>query len=278
MLKDIKNFKYRKVAWFLLLIVWTFLTIFPFIWLGQMALKSGVAARAYPPQWIFHPTISNFVEIITETRFFQDLKNSAIIAFGATVLSLLIGVPAAYSLSRRRFFGRSFLLIGTLTIRVVPGLTFAIPYFALLRYLGLLDTHLGLIIVYTVFNLALVIFIMISFFNSIPIQLEEAATIDGASKTQTFFRVVLPISTPGLVATSILCFILSWNDFIYALILTRRVARTAPVGLLNFAAYQGIAWPKVSAGALLLILPVVVFSFVLRRYLIRGLTAGAMKG
>jgi multiple sugar transport system permease protein len=168
--------------------------------------------------------------------------------------------------------------MGILAIRLAPGMTFAIPYFVLLQYFGLLDTHLGLIIIYFVFNLAMIVWSLASFFEDIPYELEEAAFVDGATQLQTFSRIVLPVITPGLAATAILAFILSWNEFMFALLMTRRFAKTAPVAIMNFAAYEGISWGQMTAGAMLFTLPVLVFAFVVRKYLVAGLTGGAVKG
>jgi multiple sugar transport system permease protein len=146
------------------------------------------------------------------------------------------------------------------------------------RHLGLLDTRTGLVIIYLTFNLSLVVWLMRSFFDATPRTLEEAAWIDGASLGQGFLRVVLPLSAPGLAATAILCFLYAWNDFFFALILTRTQAMTAPVAVVNFMNYEGWEWGKIAAGGTLVMLPVLVFSFVVRKFLVRGLMAGALRG
>jgi multiple sugar transport system permease protein len=157
-------------------------------------------------------------------------------------------------------------------------MTYVIPFFLLYRELGLLDHHLGVILLYTVFNLALVVWSMQAYFDEVPRTLEESAAVDGASRSQILMRIVLPLAAPGLVATAVLCFLFSWNEFLFALVLTRFEARTAPVGITNFMAYEGVEWGRVAAGSVVVLLPVLIFAAVVRRYLVRGLLAGAVKG
>jgi len=161
---------------------------------------------------------------------------------------------------------------------MAPPIAFTIPFFLAYRYLGLLDTVAGLSLIYLTFNLALVIWMMQTFFDSVPPALEEAAWIDGCSIWEAFFRIALPLAAPGLAATAVLCFILSWNDFFFALILTRTEAMTAPVAVVNFMNYEGWEWGKIAAGGTMVMLPVLFFSILVRRFLVHGLTAGALKG
>jgi multiple sugar transport system permease protein len=190
---------------------------------------------------------------------------------------MLCGVPAAFALARMR--ARSNLLsLWIVGSRLAPPTAFAIPYFLVYRELDLVDTRIGLIAIYLTFNLSLVIWLMRSFFENTPRALEEAALIDGAGFWQSLWHVVLPTAAPGLAATAILCFVFSWNDFFFALILTRTDAMTAPVAVVNFMNYEGWEWGKIAAGGCMVMLPVLVFSLLVRRFLISGLTAGAVKG
>ena len=171
---------------------------------------------------------------------------------------------------------------GTITLwilasRMAPPIAFTIPYFLVYRHLELLDTLTGLIIIYLTFNLSLVIWMMRPFYDQLPRSLEEAAWIDGATMWQGFYRIILPLSGPGLAATAILCFLFAWNDFFFALILTRTEAMTAPVAVVNFMNYEGWEWGRIAAGGTMIMLPVLVFSFVVRRYLVHGLTGGAIE-
>ena len=164
-----------------------------------------------------------------------------------------------------------------LATRMAPQIAFTIPFFLAFRLIGLSDTVLGLALIYLTFNLALVIWMMRSFFESVPRTLEEAAWIDGCSLWGTFFRITLPLTAPGLAATAVLCFIFSWNDFFYALILTRTNAMTAPVAIVNFMQYEGWEWGKMAAGGTLVMLPVVVFTLLVKKWLISGLVSGSVK-
>ncbi|MBA2450316.1 MAG: carbohydrate ABC transporter permease [Chloroflexi bacterium] len=251
--------------------------MFPFLWLLQMSFKPQQEIFAFPPKLFFIPTVQHYWGLWS-TEFRGSFANSAIASVTSTVLSLLIGVPAAYSLARARFRADYQISLWVLASRMAPPIAFTIPFFLAYRYLDLIDTVVGLIIIYLTFNLSLVIWMMRVFFEGVPRSLEEAAWIDGASVWGTFLRIVLPLSAPGLAATAIFCFLFSWNDFFYALILTRTQAMTAPVAVVNFMNYEGWDWGKIAAGGTMVMLPVVVFSLVVRNYLVRGLTAGAVKG
>lgn len=249
----------------------------PFVWLLQMSFKSQEDNFAFPPKLVFTPTAEHY-RGLWDTTFRTSFANSAVVSVASTALAMLVGVPGAYALSRARFRAAGSLNLWILASRMAPPIAFTIPYFLAYRHLGLLDTKTGLVLIYLTFNLSLVIWLMRSFFDAIPRALEEAAWIDGADLGQGFLRVVLPLSAPGLAATAILCFLYAWNDFFFALILTRTEAMTAPVAVVNFMNYEGWEWGKIAAGGTLVMLPVLVFSFVVRTFLVRGLTAGALKG
>lgn len=248
--------------------------LFPIVYLAQMSFRpsSDTLAR----DLLFSPTLDNYRALLGG-NFPKSFLNSILASGGSTVLSLLLGVPAAYVLSRWRFPLRRQVALWILVTRMAPPIAFTIPFFLAYRWLGLLDTVLGLALVYLTFNLALVVWMMQVFFDSLPESLEEAAYIDGCGVWEAFFRVTLPLSMPGLAATAVLCFIFSWNDFFYALILTRTNAGTAPVAIVNFMQYEGWEWGKIAAGGTLVMLPVIVFTLLVRKYLVAGLTAGALK-
>ena len=248
--------------------------MFPLFWMLQLSFRP--AGDVLSPDLAFTPTLENYRALWTG-NFPGSFGNSFAASLGSTILSLLLGVPAAYALSRWRIRARRRIALWILVTRMAPPIAFTIPFFLAFRFLGLLDSVAGLIIVYLTFNLALVVWTMRSFFDSVPRQLEEAAWIDGAGVWQAFRRVTLPLSAPGLAATAILCFILSWNDFFYALILTRTNAMTAPVAIVNFMQYEGWEWGKIAAAGTLVMLPVVAFTILVRRYLVQGLMAGGMK-
>jgi multiple sugar transport system permease protein len=251
--------------------------LFPVLWLVLFSLRTELESFRMPPRLWVAPTLQNYVDL-WQTKFLRAFENSAVTASTTTVLSLLLGVPAAYALSRASFRSERLLSLWVLATRMAPPIAFGIPFFLIYKELDLIDTRLGLVVIYLSFNLSLVIWMMRAFFDGLPRSLEEAAYIDGAGVLGTFVRVTLPLCAPGLATTAIFCFLLSWNDFFYSLILTRSDALTAPVAIVNFMNYESWEYGKISAGATLIMLPVVAFSLAVRRYLIRGLTAGAVKG
>lgn len=251
-----------------------FVVLFPFLWLVQMSFRPNDDIFGY--DLLFTPTLEHYRALWTGI-FPGSFVNSVVVSLSSTGLALLFGVPAAYALSRAGFRRKRRIALWILATRMAPPIAFTIPFFLAYRHVGLLDTQLGLIIVYLTFNLALVIWMMQTFFDGVPRALEEAAWIDGCGVWQTFLRITLPLSAPGLAATAVLCFILSWNDFFYALILTRTNASTAPVAIVNFIQYTGWEWGRIAAAGTLVMLPVVIFSLLVRNYLVRGLTAGGTK-
>jgi len=246
----------------------------PFLWLVQLAFKP--AADIFEDSLLFVPTLDSFKSLL-QGNFLKSFGNSLMVSTLSTGMSLLIGVPAAYALTRWQFKGRDRIALWILVTRMAPPIAFTIPFFLAYQYLGLQDTVIGLAIVYLTFNLAIVIWLMQTFFEAVPVALEEAAWIDGCGIWQAFWRITLPLTAPGLAATAVLCFIFSWNDFFYALILTRTNAITAPVAIVNFLQYEGWEWTKIAAGGTLVMFPVVVFTILVRKYLVRGLTAGGIK-
>jgi multiple sugar transport system permease protein len=260
-----------------LVIVLVVLVMFPFVWMLTLSFKTDADIFAFPPKLFFVPTLDNYTAL-WDGNFPRSFANSAIASTVSTLLALVAGVPGAYALSRTAMRSEKSLSLLILSSRMAPPIAFTIPYFLVYRNLGLLDTLTGLIIIYLTFNLSLVVWLMRSFFDACPRSLEEAAWIDGASLWQGFVKIILPLSGPGLAATAILCFLYSWNDFFFALILTRTEAMTAPVAVVNFMNYEGWEWGKIAAGGTMVMLPVLVFSIVVRRFLIQGMTAGAVKG
>ncbi len=249
----------------------------PFLWFISMSLKSDIDIMAGVSSALFVPTLENYRSLMTP-QFIRPFGNSTMASVISTIFALLIGVPGAYALARAPLRSERPLSLLILSSRMVPPIAFAIPYFLMYRYIGLLDTITGLVMIYLTFNLSLVVWLMRTFFEASPRALEEAAWIDGASLWGTFRQVVLPMAAPAVATTAILCFIYSWNDFFFALTLTRTQAMTAPVQVVNFMNYQGWEWGKIAACGVLILLPVFAFSLLMRRFLVQGMTAGAVKG
>jgi multiple sugar transport system permease protein len=253
------------------------LALSPFLWLLVMSFKTNAEIFRFPPRLFFEPTLSNYAAL-WNSEFRGSFANSLTVSIASTVVSLVIGTPAAYALSRWTGRGGSTITLWILASRMAPPIAFTIPYFLVYRHIELLDTLTGLVIIYLTFNLSLVIWMMRPFFDQLPRALEEAAWIDGASLWQAFTRVILPLAGPGLAATAILCFLFAWNDFFFALILTRTEAMTAPVAVVNFMNYEGWEWGRIAAGGTMVMMPVLIFSLAVRKYLVHGLTGGALKG
>ena len=250
------------------------LVLFPFVWLLQMSFRPNSDIFGY--NLLFTPTLDHYRALWTGT-FPKSFVNSVVTSGVSTVLALILGVPAAYALSRGHFHAKRRIALWILATRMAPPIAFTIPFFLAYQNFGWLDTTAGLVIVYLTFSLALVIWMMQPFFEQVPRELEEAAWIDGCGIWSTFRNITLPLASPGVAATAVICFILSWNDFFYALILTRTNASTAPVAIVSFIQYAGWEWGRIAAAGTLVLLPVVVFSTLVRNYLIHGLTAGGTK-
>lgn len=251
-----------------------FAVLFPFLWLVQMSFRPNQDIFGY--NILFTPTFDHYRALWTG-NFPKSFVNSVITSFSSTALALVVGLPAAYALSRAKFRTSRHIALWILATRMAPPIAFTIPFYLTYRFLGLHDTTLGLILVYMTFSLALVIWMMKPFFDSVPYELEQAAYIDGCGIWRAFLLVALPLAAPGIAATAVICFITAWNDFFFALILTRTNASTAPVAVVGFIQYSGWEWGRIAAAGTLVMLPVLIFSILVRNYLIKGLTAGGTK-
>lgn len=252
--------------------------LYPIYWLMTISLKTQVEAFRTPPSLIFIPTFRHYIRLFAQAGFLRYFVNSIVMSLGATAVALLLGVPAAYSLSRGTFRGKNALLFGILATQMACPTLFIIPYFIAFVRVRLIDTQAGLIIISLGFALPLVIWSLRAFFDDIPTELEDAARIDGASELQTFTRIILPLVTTGAVAAGITSIILCWNQFVFPLVLTRNSAVTATVALMKYLAAEAEDWGLLSSGSIVLTLPVVFFSVFIRKFMIRGLVSGALKG
>lgn len=252
------------------------LVMLPFLWFVLLSFMEGQDILAGPSRFLAAPTLRNYADLMSP-QFLGSFTNSAVVAIASTVLSMLIGVPGAYALARVDARKARLVSIFILASRMLPPVAFAIPYFLVYRYAGLLDTRTGLVLIYMTFNLSLVVWLMRSFFENVPRELEEAAAIDGASRFKIFLIIVLPASGPAVATAAILSFLYAWNDFFFALTLTRSAASTAPVQIVNFMNYEGWEWGRIAAGGVLVMAPVLLISLLMRKYLVSGMTAGAVK-
>jgi multiple sugar transport system permease protein len=250
------------------------LFMFVFVWMVLTAFKQPKDVTVWPPTLIFEPTLQNFQDVLNKTPFLKQTRNSAIIAFGAVALGLVLGLPASYVVARYHF---RFLGIAVLILRMMPTIVFMLPLFVLYQRLGMIDTHLGLILSHMILTLPLTIWVMIGFFEDVPYDLEEQARVDGATHWQAFWKIALPLSLPGMVVTIILAFIQSWNNFIFVLILGGANTTTLPMAVFNFMGFELMNFGGIAAVASMLSLPIMILTLIVQRWLVQGLTMGAVK-
>lgn len=251
---------------------------FPIVWTVLTSLKTPLQTFAIPPVWTFRPTLVNYRSVFEQQPFARYLLNSIIIALGSTGLALGVGVPASYAFSALKFRAREIFLIATIGLRMLPPIALVVPLYSIVRSLGLLDTHLALVLIYAMFNAPFVIWMLKGFFDEIPEDVRHSALVDGCSHARVLWRIVVPLAAPGLFATAVFTFILSWNDFIFALFFTTTKATTLPVAVSGFITEEGVRWGNVGSGGAIILLPVIAFTLLVQKYLVRGMTAGAVKG
>lgn len=294
----------------ILVIGYALITLLPLLWIIATGFKSGPDSIAYPPKVLFEPTVEGYVNLFTtQTRLSEDAKaepvedlpwyeqltrergntivgtsryserffNSIIIGFGSTFFAIVLGTAAAYAFSRFRVPLKDDLLFFILSTRMMPPIAVAIPIFLMFRQLGLSDTHAGMILLYTAVNLSLSVWLINGFIDEIPVEYEEAALIDGYTRFQAFYKVVLPQAATGIASTAIFCLIFAWNEYAFAVLLTSGTAQTAPPFIPTIIGVGGQDWPAVAAGATIFLIPVMVFTILLRKHLLRGITFGAVR-
>ncbi|MEL6998870.1 MAG: carbohydrate ABC transporter permease [Pseudomonadota bacterium] len=298
----------RRQKWIaaVLVITYAVITMLPLIWIISTGFKTSEDSIAYPPKVTFEPSLEGYVNLFTTqtlqsgevdppetwyeeivhdkgmrivgpSRFGERFLNSVIIGFGSTFLSVFLGTLAAYAFSRYRIPLKDDLLFFILSTRMMPPIAVAIPIFLMFRTLGLSDTHLGMILLYTAVNLSLSVWLLKGFMDEIPREYEEAALIDGYTRFQAFYKVVLPQAATGIAATAIFCLIFAWNEYAFAVLLTSGTAQTAPPFIPTIIGVAGQDWPAIAAGATLFLMPVMVFTILLRKHLLRGITFGAVR-
>lgn len=299
----------RKLA-ALIIIVYTVVTLIPVTWILITGFKSVDNAITYPPEVFFKPSLEGYVNLFTQrtrqtkeyleslpppktwyeelvrsremviagpSKYFGRFMNSLIIGFGATFLSVFLGTLAAYAFSRFKVPLKEDLMFFILSTRMFPPIAVAVPIFIMYRKIGLGDTHLGMIILYTVVNLSLAVWLLKGFIDEIPREYEEAAMIDGYTRFAAFYKIVLPQATTGIAATAIFCMIFSWNEYAFAVLLTQFNAQTAPPFIPTIIGEGGQDWSAIGAGTTLFLIPVMIFTVVLRKHLLRGITFGAVR-
>ncbi len=281
--------------------LWTYLVallaltffLLPIVWMVTTSFKQQADVQTIPPKLLFSPTLDNYTSIFAQRQtdlaqleakgflayrdFLPSYGNSLFVGILATGLAVVLGALAAYAFARLQFHGRRLLMLYILLTRMLPPLGLLIPTFLIYSKLNLLDNQLSLAALYLSFNISVVVWMMQGFIADIPVDLEDSAMVDGASRFGAMLRVTLPLVAPGLAATATLCLLLNWNEFLFALMLTGQHAKTAPVGAAEFSqSFKQVLWGSLSAAGVLITLPVILFALLTQRHLVRGLTAGAV--
>jgi multiple sugar transport system permease protein len=267
-----------QTAIYTLLSLICFFFLFPLIWTFVTSLKTTQAAFAIPPKWFFLPQWSNYFKAWVAKGFASAFINTLIISVGSSFLSILLALPASYIFARHKFKGLATLGVSFIAIRLLPEMLFIIPLYIIYTWLNLYDTHLGLILVFQIFNLPFTVWVLKGFIEQVPREIEETAFIDGCSELGALARITLPLIAPGIAATAIIAFIVIWTNLLYPLSLAYSNAETAPLAIAKFKGYGAFDWPLMAAGSILITLPQLVFFIMIQRHLIKGLTMGALKG
>jgi len=277
-------FEILRYGIILIVLLWT---VFPIVWLILTSLKPANDIMVSPPRFFFTPTLENYAYAIGKANFAMFIVNTLVVSLASTFIVVILASLAAYSFARYNV-GQGNILFFILTTKMMPAIAVVLPFFLIFRDIGRtpvgealgigLDTRAALIISYTIFNLPFAIWLMVSFFQDISRELEESARLNGYNRLQVLQKVVLPLAAPGIAVTAIFCLIFSWNEFLFAYILTRDAARTITVGVESFFTLRGILWGPVAAAATISVVPMLIFVLVLQRYMVRGLTFGAVRG
>lgn len=260
------------------LVLYLLVTLFPIFWIVISSIKRSVDTLAMPPVWWFRPTLNAYLQVFVFENYGRYFFNTTFIALATTMISLAVGSMAAYIIDRYRFRFSDLVAYSLLATRMIFPIVYAIPLFLLFRDLNLLDTRLGLVIAYTTFSLPYAVWIMAGFFAAVPREIDEAALVDGCSRFGAFFRVILPLTAPGLAAATIFILLLAWNEFLFALVLAGGgTAKTLPVAAAQLIGQREIQWNELCAVSTATIVPLLFFFGLVHKYLLRGMIAGAVK-
>jgi multiple sugar transport system permease protein len=267
----------RTIAYVILVIAST-IAIFPIYWLLSSALKPAKDIWTIPPSFIFQPDFSHVLLVIRERGFFKYLTNSLVISFGSTCISLFLGSLTAYALTRYPVKGGKHIAFWMISLRMMPPIVIILPLYIFFTRLRLIDTHIGLILAHITLNLPFAVWMLMGFFREIPRELDESALIDGCTTMGVLFRILLPLASGGLAATGVFCILWSWNDFIFAFSLTSTEAATLPVPISGFLGDYVWEWSAFYAGGSIAALPIMLIALLTQKYLVRGMTFGALRG
>ena len=264
-----------SVLFYTFLVIILVCLLFPILWMFLASFKHNVDILNTDKLFIFKPSLENYVEVFVTYDFLKPIKNSFIVGSLSTLIALLLSLPAAYIVAREKQHVVSGII---LVIRIIPAITFLVPWYIIFNKIHLSGTYAALIICHLIISLPLITWIMIPYYETIPLELEESAWIDGCSRMGTFSRIMLPLSTPGILTAAILAIVFSWNNFLFALILCSSNTTTLPIAIFQFIGYAEIHWDYMMAASVIITLPIIIISLFLQRYVVTGLTAGAVKG
>ena len=275
-----KKTKKKLIRAVLTLVMWMVILVYvlPLLWIFVTSFKTDAEAYSVPIKWInFEWTLSNYQAVFQKNSMLKNLMNSTIVALASSAISLLIGIPAAYALSRFRMKHKKGLQNWILSTRMAPAIVAALPYYILSRKVGLYDTKILLVAMHVLIILSWVIWMMKSFFDDIPVSIDESCMVDGCSRLRCLVQVMLPLSRTGITATMIYALILSWNEYYFAFVLTGTKAQTMPASISQFLTVGGLMWGQMCAAGVIIMLPILIFVFFTQKHLVRGLTMGSVK-
>ncbi len=264
-----------SIVFYLVLLAFALVLLFPFFWMLSSSFKTQVDIISWPPKFLFHPTLRNYERVFGEQNFFQYFVNSTIVGVSAVCVALLLGLPAAYSIAR---FKQERISVFILVARLMPGISFLLPWYIIFSRLHLMDSYIALILSHLLITLPVVVWIMTTWFEGIPRELEESARVDGATHQRAFMSIILPISGPGIVTAMTLSFIFSWNNFMFSQVLSMQKTKTLPIAIYNFVSYAEVDWGAVMAVAVAIMAPAIILTMIFQKYVVKGLTMGAVKG
>ena len=271
--------KFRIAAVVGISLVFLLAWVFPIVWSVMNSLKTERDVLAYPPKFLFAPTLDAYRDVLFGSgSILPNLLSSFIISIGTTIVTMIMAVPAAYALARLRVPGKRFAGFYVLATQMLPPVGIIIPYFLILRNIGWMDTYQGIILIYLSFSLPFAIWLLVSYFEDIPFEMEEAAYIDGASRWKTLWRIIIPQVRGGIAVTVVFVFLNAWNEFLFAVVLSGNTVRPVTIAMFNFVSVEQTLWTKLAAVSVLAMLPVIVLGIVAQKHIVKGLTVGAVKG
>jgi multiple sugar transport system permease protein len=253
--------------------------VFPIVWSVLNSFKTEQDVLAYPPKLVFSPTLAAYRDVLFgSSSILPNLWSSFVISVGTTIVTIVLAVPAAYALARVRMPGKRLAGFYVLATQMLPPVGIIIPYFLVLRNIGWIDTYQGMILIYLSFSLPFAIWLMVSYFEEIPLEMEEAAYLDGASRLRALWRIIIPQVQGGIAVTVVFVFLNAWNEFLFAVVLSGNTVRPVTIAMFNFVSVEQTLWAKLAAVSVLAMLPVIVLGVVAQKNIVKGLTVGAVKG